>query len=110
MKRGEQARADVMDTIVRAFKDVDAYECTADKKIYVWAQDGAGGERIQFAVSITAPKNPVLAGGTPTSSDVPWDEAPQTSTPAVNASSTPMELSADDKAKVQALMEQLGLK
>ena len=47
-KRGDAARADVMDTIVRAFKDVDALEGVVDKKIYVWAQDGAGGEKIQF--------------------------------------------------------------
>lgn len=107
-KKGETARADVMDTIAKAFKDIDAFETIADKKIYVWAQDGAGGERIQFAISITAPKTPVLAAGSNGSTDGAWseDNAPKGG---VGTAATPMELSAEDKAKVKALMDSLGL-
>lgn len=109
MKRGDAARADVMDTIVRAFKDVDALEGVVDKKIYVWAQDGAGGEKIQFAISITAPKTPVTCGGAVNGNEAPWESAPQTSPAASSASKVPIELSAADRAKVQELMTQLGL-
>lgn len=108
-KKGDVARQDVMDTIIKAFKDIDSYCCTADKKIYVWAQDGPGGEKLQFAVSITMPKTPVLAGGEVGGNEGAWSDAPKTGT-AATSSPTPVELSAADKAKVQELMEKLGVK
>lgn len=105
-KRGDAARASVFSTIEECFKNKGDLEGTMDKKIYVWAPDGPGGERIQFAISITAPKTPVTCGGAVNGNEAPWESAPQTS-PA--ASTVPTELSAADKAKVAALMEQLGL-
>lgn len=107
-KRAEQARADVMDTIIKAFKDVDAFEVCADKKIYVWAQDGAGGEKIEFAISITAPKTPVFAGTSVSSNEAAWENAPQSGSPQAPVAQ-PTQLSDEDKAKVQDLMRQLGL-
>ena len=109
MKKGDVARQDVMDTIIKAFKDIDALETVQDKKVYVWAQDGAGGEKIQFAISITAPKTPVLAGGEVGGNEGAWSDAPKTGT-AATSSPAPVELSAVDKAKVQELMEKLGVK
>lgn len=108
-KRGDAARADVMDTITKAFKDIDAFEGIVDKKIYVWAQDGVGGEKIQFAISITAPKTPVTCGGTVSGNEAPWESAPQTSGAASSTPNVPIELSAADKQKVASLMASLGL-
>lgn len=110
-KKGDVARQDVMDTIIKAFKDIDSYCCTADKKIYVWAQDGAGGEKLQFAVSITMPKTPVLAGGEVSGNEGAWSDAPKTGTAASSTASSPapVELSAADKAKVQELMRRLNV-
>lgn len=110
-KKGEQARASVVAAIEELFKSKGSYETTQDKKIYVWAQDGPGGERIQYAISLTAPKNPVICGDASSSGDGAWPVATST-TPAANqvsAQPAPTQLSDEDKAKVDELMKALGL-
>ena len=99
-KRGDAARQSVMDTICKAFGD--NFVGVQDKKIYVWAQDGINGEKIQFAVSITMPKTPIAGGGDnmPSSSSVETASA---------TSFTPTELAPEDKAKIEALKAQLGI-
>ena len=91
-----------------------ALEGIVDKKIYVWAQDGPGGEKIQFAISITAPKTPVTCGGEVGSVQGAWSDALPSEAPAGSQSSTPVtvptEISAADKEKVKQLMETLGIK
>ena len=55
MAKGAQAKVEVLEKIKEAFgKD---FIGEIDKKIYVWAQDP--GERVQIAISLTCPKNPV---------------------------------------------------
>lgn len=111
-KRGDAARASVVETIQKAFADIGNLEGMADKKIYVWANDGEGGERIQYAITITAPKVPVTCGGTvsapsstKTSNEGAWSDTPSITVPAA----TPVSISEADRAKVQELMEKLGL-
>lgn len=99
-KRGDAARQSVMDTICKAFGD--NFVGVQDKKIYVWAQDGVNGEKIQFAVSITMPKTPIAGGGDNMSSS-PSIEAASTT------NFTPTELAPEDKAKIEALKAQLGI-
>lgn len=102
-KRGDQARQVVADTIAKAFGD--NFICCQDKKIYVWAPDGLGGEKIQFAISATMPKVQVT-GDTVTvnNNDAAWSD-----TPSAPAPTGPVTLSAEDQAKVEALMRELGL-
>ena len=102
-KRGDIARQNVQDIIVKAF----GADCVGvqDKKIYVYADDG--GEKIQFAVSITMPKVPVTCGGSVGSNETAGSVEVNTS-PAASPV-MPIELSAEDKAKVAELMKTLGL-
>ena len=58
-KRGDLAREKVRDTIIKAFGG--DFITIYDKKIYVKAQDGANGEEIQFAITMTMPKTPIDA-------------------------------------------------
>ena len=104
-KRGDQAREAVKNTIISAFGP--NFVGLVDKKIYVEAQDGPGGETLQFAITMTMPKTSIARG-----------EAPQTSVPAGStdwsgpsapAATPPTEISEDDKAKITELMKQLGL-
>ena len=75
-----------------------------DKKLYVWAQDE--GEKVQIAISLTCPKNPV-AVNTPTVAggfDFSGDNdvvAPSTFTPA--------EITQEEKDNIADLMTRLGL-
>lgn len=99
-KRGDIARQSVLDTICTAFGD--NFVGIQDKKVYVFAQDGVNGERIQFAISITMPKTPIAGGG---------DSMPSTSSfeapAATNFTST--ELAPEDKAKIEELKRKLNI-
>ena len=105
-KRGDQARQSVVDAITTLFAEKGMLEGVQDKKIYVWATDGPGGEKIQYAITLTAPKVQVNCGGAVTSNDGAWSEATST-TPA--AASAPVQLSEADKAKVDELMAKLQI-
>lgn len=52
MARGTNAKIEVQNKIAQTFGE--DYVGEADKKIYVWANDG--GERVQIAISLTCPK------------------------------------------------------
>ena len=55
MAKGQIAKTQVADRIAKAFGNdwIGEY----DKKYYVWATEN--GERLQIAISMTCPKNPV---------------------------------------------------
>lgn len=104
-KKGDAARASVMEGIVAAFAATGNYVGTQDKKIYVTAQDGAGGETLQFAISITMPKTPIAAGEVGSA----FGQGASSSAPAVAAAPVNTELSPEDKAAVDKLMAELGI-
>ena len=55
MAKGANAKVVVENKIKEAFGN--DFIGIADKKIYVWADDG--GEKVQVAISMTCPKTPV---------------------------------------------------
>ena len=97
-RRGELARETASRIIIEAFGD--KYVTTADKKIYVEVNDGPGGELLQFAISMTMPKN-TLTKTAAAAND--W------SGPVAASVSTEAAISDEDRAKVQELMQELGL-
>lgn len=101
-RKGDQARSTVTNTILSAFPG----SFVADKKIYVAAEEG--GEAIQFAISLTMPKNPVAnpGGGAPT--PVTGGSHDWSGGMAVPAA-TPIEIPKEEDEKVLALMERLGI-
>ena len=60
MARGANAKIQVENIIKEAFGE--NFAGIADKKLYVWADDG--GERIQIAIAMTCPKSNVDFGET----------------------------------------------
>ena len=103
MKRGEAAREAVKNKIAEAF-GADYVGCV-DKKLYVEVEDGPGGEKLQFAISMAIPKATISRGAgaaNNSTSDGGW------SGPVV-AAAPPTEISDSDKAKVAELMAKLGL-
>ena len=104
MVKGTKAKENVTNIIINALGS--SFIAISDKKIYTWAEDEKG-EKVQIAISMTMPKVQVNAGA-PTTAPTNWgggsisaEEKPQV---------TPTELSPEDKAKVQELMEKLGVK
>lgn len=94
-KRGDLARQAVYDKIAEAFGE-DTIGLV-DKKLYVQTKEG--NEMIQFAITITMPKNPI-AGTEVVSPDAPAWETPQ--------AKPRVELSEEDRKQVDYLMEKLG--
>ena len=76
-----------------------------DKKVYVWADDG--GEKVQIAIALTCPKNPVETGGVSTAPVSGWDFSDN-----VVTASTPVskaEITSEEQARIADMMSRLGL-
>ena len=107
MAKGSNAKIIVENKIKEAFGN--DFIGVADKKIYVWADDG--GERVQIAISMTCPKTGI-AGGDPIAAqdndrgDWNFEDSPNGATA---APFEPAEVSAEEQAKINDLMTRLGL-
>ena len=62
MARGADAKKAIIDRLEKTFGD--DFAGVVDGKVYLWAKEG--GERLQICLSLTCPKNPIAAGGAPT--------------------------------------------
>lgn len=98
VRRGDAAKDLITKTILSTFKG----SFVSDKKIYISVKDGASGEVVQIAVSLTMPKTPIAGGGDSTLSTSSSD------TPSAN-SFAPTELAPEDKAKIEELKAKLGI-
>lgn len=107
MAKGAQAKEFVAKKIAEAF-GAD-YVGEADKKLYVWSQEN--GEKIQVAIAMTCPKNPI--GDVPVmdfSTDTgDFDFSGDASAAVAPSVFQPAEIAADEKANIASLMEKLGL-
>lgn len=99
-KKGDIARQTVAQTIIGAFQATNNFVCVQDKKIYVTAKDGENGELLQFAIAMTMPKVPVAA--------TQETGVPESAT-GTAATATPVEISPEDKSKVEELKRMLGI-
>jgi|GEM_PF-1424575 len=106
MAKGAEAKANVVKKIQAAFGADFVGEY--DKKVYVWAQEN--GEKIQIAISMTCPKNPVGAVN-PAALDFGGDlDFENMGAPVVAQTSfEPAEISDEEKQTVADLMARLGL-
>ena len=103
MAKGTNAKNAVINKIAMAFGT--DYIGEIDKKVYVWADDG--GEKVQIAIALTCPKNPVETGGVSTAPVSGWDFSDNVvtaSAPVSKAESTP-----EEQARIADMMNRLGL-
>ena len=103
MAKGANAKNAVINKIAMAFGT--DYIGEIDKKVYVWADDG--GEKVQIAIALTCPKNPVETGGVSVAPVSGWDfsdKAVTASTPVSKAEITP-----EEQARIADMMSRLGL-
>lgn len=107
-KRGEIARERAKDIITKAFGE--DFVTIQDKKIYVMAKD-EGGEKVQFAITLTMPKVPIDTGDTYVNkNDWTGTEGPTViERGAHSAVNTVSEVSDEDRAKIDELMKTLGI-
>lgn len=107
MARGTIAKNEVIKKIQQAFGDTFVGEVGG--KLYVWANDG--GEKVQIALALTCPKTFVETANKPAAAPVSrgFDFS---DTPGVSFEEAPKEtgLTADERATVETLMRELGLR
>lgn len=95
MARGNIAKEQATKTIIKAFGN--SFVCVQDKKIYVWAEEN--GEKVQIAITLTCPKA-IVEGHSLTKANSDEECAFAT---------TPVDISPEDKRKIEKLKEKLGI-
>lgn len=103
MAKGTNAKNAVINKIAMAFGT--DYIGEIDKKVYVWADDG--GEKVQIAIALTCPKNPVETGGVSTAPVSGWDFSDKVVTASALASRA--EITPEEQARIADMMSRLGL-
>lgn len=100
--KGTEAKNFVIDKIKSAFGADFIGEY--NKKIYVWSEEN--GEKLQIAISLTCPKNPVgetnLGGALDFSDD-------SSNTVVAPSKFEPAEITQDEKDTIEKLMKELNL-
>lgn len=91
MAKGDLAKNSVIDTIKSAFGE--DFIGVDNRKIYVWAKDGA--EKVQIAISLTCPKTPI--------GDV------AAFAPEIGETPPPQEITPTEDKELEELMKRLGL-
>lgn len=103
MARGSIAKEEVVKKLKDAFGADFIGEI--DKKVYIWADDG--GERVQIAINMTCPKNPVATINTKELNYNTGIDFTNEDTIVVAPEKT--EISDEEKANVRKLMQRMGL-
>ena len=103
MAKGTNAKDAVINKIAMAFGT--DYIGEIDKKVYVWADDG--GEKVQIAIALTCPKNPVETGGVSTAPVSGWDFSDNVVTASAPVSKA--EITPEEQARIADMMSRLGL-
>jgi hypothetical protein len=102
MARGQVAKDTVLSKIQSAFGDsvIGIY----DKKLYVWADDA--GEKVQVAISLTCPKNPVGENIAEVNGGFDFSGANTVIAP---TKFEPAEITQEEQDRIATMMAQLGL-
>jgi hypothetical protein len=108
MARGNNAKIEVQKILIEAFGD--NYIGEIDKKIYVWADDGA--EKVQIALSMTCPKTFVEPQKAPTrvmdfGGDLDFEAMSEIAAKAEEVA--PAEVSAEEQQNIAMMLARIGL-
>lgn len=103
MAKGAIAKENLMNKIINAI-GLD-YIGEYDKKFYFWSEEN--GEKIQIAISMTCPKNPVVVSSYE-NNDLDFENMGEHKE-AHPTKFEPAEITQEEKDKVAELIEKLGL-
>lgn len=102
MAKGNQAKENFINKIISENKDI--YIGCYEKKHYFWSTEN--GEKIQVAITMTCPKNPVEEINLPSNGGIDFTGK---STVIAPTAVEPVEISEDEKNNIAELMRKLGL-
>lgn len=104
--KGTVAKENVEKKIAQVFGE--NYLGIYDKKIYVMSEEN--GEKVQVAIALTCPKVPIEFGYKPaTTAAGDWDFESMEATLKVPVNAPAAEITPEEKANLQSLLERLGL-
>ena len=98
MRKGDLAKQNFIQKLQETFGE--DYVVTQDKKTYIWMDDIDG--KVQLAVSTTMVKEPITVDSPKASAFKKKDSSSEEEIPT-------LEISKEDKAKVEELMRTLGI-
>jgi hypothetical protein len=105
MAKGAEAKQGVINKIAEAFGE--DYIGEFEKKVYVWSMEG--GERVQVALALTCPKNPVGEIAKPKVISTDGFGYDFENMPTVNETKDTVEYTEEEKATINKLIAELGL-
>lgn len=106
MAKGAEAKQRIVNKFIEMFgKDwIGEY----DKKYYIWSEEN--GERIQIAITMTCPKNPIeINRDTDVNEDWDWGNSSTIDQSVINKNSISAEITEEEKKNLAELMAKLGL-
>lgn len=103
--RGSIAKTNVTNKIAIAFGNDFVGE--DNKKLYVWADDG--GQKVQIAISLTCPKNPLQVEDTSYEAQFGWDFSDDAAPVNAAPPKSTTEITPEELEKVSDMMAKLGL-
>ena len=102
MAKGNQAKENFINKIISENKDI--YIGCYEKKHYFWSTEN--GEKIQVAITMTCPKNPVGEINLPSNGGIDFTGKNTVIAP---TAAEPAEISEEEKNNIAELMKKLGL-
>lgn len=106
MAKGSVAKSNVINKLAEIFGN--DYIGEYDKKQYIWANDG--GERVQIAISLTCPKNPIeIANVTEDGGDWDFSDSKPVAGAVAVTNAAPAEITEEEINNIAAMMAKLGL-
>lgn len=103
MARGAEAKENLINKIISA-PNIE-YIGEYDKKHYFWSEEN--GEKIQIAIAMTCPKNPVAVIDNNIGGDLDFENMDKAEVRPTTFE--PAEITQEEKDKVAELIEKLGL-
>lgn len=104
MAKGNEAKRNLINKLIAAVGPA-AYLGEYDKKYYFWSEEN--GEKIQVAIAMTCPKNPVAVIDNNAGGDLDFENMDKTEVRPTTFE--PAEITQEEKDKIAELMEKLGL-
>lgn len=95
MAKGQEAKQHLIDMLSSHFKE--DFIGVVDKKVYLWLPEDGG--KVQIALTMTCPKNPIGGAAESTSNEMNFGEEP----------AAQVEIGAAERENIEKIMERLGL-
>lgn len=104
--KGSIAKENLISKIIKSLPN-ESYIGCYDKKWYFWSEEN--GEKVQIALTLTVPKNPVVPVSLPVDNGMDFSGGSQYLATVGSPQGQSQEITAEELSNIQELMNKLGL-